>query len=109
MAGLGGIWVEALGDVALRLAPVNEAEALRLLDELKGRALLTGARGQAGIDLSAFASLIAEFSTWVAGTPWLEELDLNPVIANADGFVVVDARMRASAAPSGIAASHAKH
>jgi len=109
IAGLGGIWVEALGDVALRLAPVGEAEARRMLDELKGRALLTGARGQAGIDLSGFASLIAAFSKWVAGVPWLEELDLNPVIATADGFVVVDARMRASSALSAAAASHAKH
>jgi acetyltransferase len=109
MAGLGGIWVEALRDVALRLAPVDEDEALTMLDELKGRQLLAGSRGRPGIDLPAFAGLIADLSQWVASAPWLEELDLNPVIANADGFVVVDARMRVSAPPSDAHASHSKH
>jgi acetyltransferase len=109
MAGLGGIWVEALRDVALRLAPVDEDEALTMLDELKGRPLLAGSRGRPGIDLPAFAGLIADLSQWVASAPWLEELDLNPVIANADGFVVVDARMRVSAQPSDAHASHSKH
>jgi acetyltransferase len=109
MAGLGGIWVEALRDVALRLAPVDENEALTMLDELKGRPLLSGSRGRPAIDLPAFAGLIADMSRWVASAPWLEELDLNPVIANADGFVVVDARMRVSAQPSDAHTSHSKH
>lgn len=97
MAGLGGIWVETLGDVALRLAPFDEEEALAMLDELKGRALLSGSRGRPAIDRAVLASLIARLSDWIAGAPWLEELDANPVIANADGFVVVDVRMRVSA------------
>lgn len=97
MAGLGGVWVEALGDVALRLAPFDESEALRMLDELKGRSLLTGSRGRPAVDLPALARLIAALSEWVAGASWLEELDANPIIANADGLVIVDARMRASA------------
>jgi acyl-CoA synthetase (NDP forming) len=97
MAGLGGIWVEALGDVALRLAPFDEVEALAMLDELKGRALLTGSRGRPATDRIALASLIARLSQWIAAAPWLEELDANPVIANADGFFVVDVRMRVSA------------
>jgi acyl-CoA synthetase (NDP forming) len=97
MAGLGGIWVEALGDVALRLAPFDEVEALAMLDELKGRALLTGSRGRPVIDRIALASLIARLSQWIDAAPWLEELDANPVIANADGFFVVDVRIRVSA------------
>ena len=98
MAGLGGIWVEALGDIALRLAPFDEAEAASMLRELKGRSLLTGSRGRPSVDVAALARLIAELSQWVAGSPWLDELDLNPLIANADGFVIVDVRMRASPA-----------
>jgi acyl-CoA synthetase (NDP forming) len=98
MAGLGGIWVEALGDIALRLAPFDEAEAASMLRELKGRSLLTGGRGRAIGDVAALAHLIAELSQWIAGSPWLDELDVNPVIANADGFVIVDVRMRASPA-----------
>jgi acetyltransferase len=109
MAGLGGIWIEALGDVALRLAPFNDAEALSMLDELKGRSLLVGCRGQPAVDLPALAHLIAELSKWIAGAPWLEELDANPVIANADGFIIVDVRMRASANIPDDAAAQFQH
>jgi succinyl-CoA synthetase beta subunit len=109
MAGLGGIWVEALDDVALRLAPFNDAEALSMLDELKGRSLLMGCRGQPAVDLPALAHLIAELSKWIAGAPWLEELDANPVIANADGFIIVDVRMRASANAPDDAAAQFQH
>ena len=55
-----------------------------------------GEREQPAVDLPALASLIAELSKWIAGAPWLEELDANPVIANADGFIIVDVRMRVS-------------
>lgn len=97
MAGLGGVWVEALKDVALRLAPLEEVEVLTMLEELKGRALLAGIRGRPGVDLDALAGLVAGLSRWVAGATWVEELDLNPVIATENGFVAVDARIRASA------------
>jgi acyl-CoA synthetase (NDP forming) len=109
MAGLGGIWVEALDDVALRLAPFNDAEALSMLDELKGRSLLMGCRGQPAVDLPALAHLIAELSKWIAGAPWLEELDANPVIANADGFIIVDVRMRSTANAPDDAAAQFQH
>jgi len=101
MAGLGGVWVEVLGDVALRLAPFDEGEALSMLDELKARALLAGHRGGPVVDRPALAALIARFSHWIAGAAWLEELDANPIIADADGFTVVDVRIRAAAAPAG--------
>lgn len=109
MAGLGGIWVEALGDVALRLAPVSESEAVSMLDELKGRSLLTGGRGRPAVDIAALARLIAELSQWIAGSPWLDELDVNPLIANADGFVIVDVRMRVSAAAADRSATAKLH
>lgn len=97
MAGFGGIWVEALGDVALRLAPFDETEALSMLGALRGGPLLNGLRGQPAVDRAALARLIAALSKWVAAAPWLAELDVNPVIANADGLIIVDVRMRVSA------------
>jgi acyl-CoA synthetase (NDP forming) len=109
MAGLGGIWIEALGDVALRLAPIGEAEALAMVAGLKGQPLLTGGRGRPAVDRPALARLIARLSVWVASAPWLEELDANPVIANADGLVMVDLRMRASAIQSTAGQRRAHH
>ena len=94
MTGLGGIWVEALDDVALRLAPICDEEALSMFDDLKGRKLLDGFRGRSPIDLQRLAQLISRLSLWFCAAPWLEELDLNPVIAQGHGFMIVDARMR---------------
>jgi acyl-CoA synthetase (NDP forming) len=94
MAGLGGVWIEALEDMALRLAPVTAEEALAMLGELKGKKILSGFRGQAAVSVSRFAQLIADVSQWFGAAAWLGELDLNPVIANGDDFTIVDVRMR---------------
>lgn len=95
MVGLGGIWVEALKDVALRLAPVDAAGAYAMLEELKGYALLAGSRGHPGADIDALSELVARLSAFIAAADWVEEMDINPVIANADGLVAVDARVKA--------------
>jgi acetyltransferase len=94
VAGLGGIWVEALGDVAMRLAPFGPDEAASMLDELRGAALLDGGRGRPPVDRARLACLIADVSGFAARAPWLRELDINPLIATRDGVVAVDARIR---------------
>jgi acyl-CoA synthetase (NDP forming) len=91
MAGLGGIHIEVLKDVAFRSAPVTAAEAGQMLDELRGRALLGGVRGRRAVDRAALAQLISAVSCFgVAAGGRLDSLDLNPVIAGPDGAVAVD-------------------
>lgn len=91
MAGLGGIFVEVLKDVAFRTAPVTEAEALRMLDELKSSAILDGVRGRPAVDRAAVARLISAVSLFgAAAGERLQELDLNPVLAGPAGAVAVD-------------------
>ena len=94
MLGLGGVWVETLGDVALRLAPIDEAEARAMIGELKGAAVLDGLRGGATVDRDALASLVAGISCWFAAASWAQELDINPLIANEKSLQIVDARIR---------------
>ena len=94
MAGLGGVWTEILDDVALRLAPIEAEEARTMLDELKGQKVLSGFRGCPPIDVAGFARLIADLSQWFCAAIWLDELDLNPIIAHGDEFTIVDVRMR---------------
>jgi acetyltransferase len=91
MVGLGGIHIEVLKDVAFRQAPVTEAEAGRMLDELRGRALLDGVRGKPPVDRAALTRLVSAVSRFgaAAGTR-LKELDLNPVLAGRDGVTAVD-------------------
>ncbi|MEU5878319.1 acetate--CoA ligase family protein [Spirillospora sp. NPDC047279] len=97
LAGLGGVWTEVLHDTALRLAPITEADARAMLDELRGRALLDGFRGQPPVDRDALVKLLL-----AVGGPGgivetlgdrLVEFELNPVIASAGGAVAVDARL----------------
>jgi acyl-CoA synthetase (NDP forming) len=94
MAGLGGVWIEVLEDVALRLAPIDADEARVMLDELKGHKLFTGVRGRPPVDGVRLARLIADLSQWFCAAAWLGEVDLNPIIANGDEFTIVDVRMR---------------
>jgi acetate---CoA ligase (ADP-forming) len=93
VVGLGGIWVEALGDVALRLAPVSSADGYAMLDELRGSALLRGERGQPPVDRGALVRLLENVSQLALEHPDIAELDLNPVIASAHGCTAVDAKI----------------
>jgi acyl-CoA synthetase (NDP forming) len=92
--GLGGIWVEALDDVAVRIAPFTREDAASMLDELRGRALLDGARGRPAVDRAELSQLLAGLSQFVARAPWLAELDVNPIMATGPDLIAVDARMR---------------
>jgi acyl-CoA synthetase (NDP forming) len=91
MVGLGGVLAEVLDDVAIRLAPISTAVALEMLDELRGAALLAGARGASAVDRDAIAELVVGVGAFAADRPDVLEIDLNPVIATADGAIAVDA------------------
>lgn len=91
MVGLGGVFTEVLDDVAIRLAPLDRAEALAMLDELRGRPLLDGARGRPAVDREAVADLVVALAQLAWQRPDIVEVDLNPVIAGPDGALAVDA------------------
>jgi acetyltransferase len=93
VAGLGGVMAEALRDVSTRLAPVDIDEALEMLGELRGAALLGPFRGRPAVDILAVADVIARVSQLLVELPEVRELDLNPVLVSAEGegCVAVDA------------------
>ncbi len=93
LAGLGGVFVEVMQDTAVRLAPVNADEARAMLDQLRGRAILSGVRGSGPIDLESVVELIVTISRLVSQRPEISELDLNPVVAYSKGLKVLDARI----------------
>ena len=91
IVGLGGVLIEVFRDVVFRAAPVTEAEALRMLDELKCRVMLDGVRGKAPVDKKALAQMISAVSCFgAAAGPRLAELDLNPVFVGPQGATAVD-------------------
>jgi acetate---CoA ligase (ADP-forming) len=94
MVGLGGVLVEALGDVALAPVPLDHAAARALLDRLKGAALLGPFRGAPPTDTDALIELIVRLSQLAADHgDQIAEIDLNPVIVHAmgQGVSLVDA------------------
>jgi hypothetical protein len=91
MVGFGGTLAEVLDDVAVRLAPLDRAEALAMLDDLRGARVLAGVRGRPAIDRAAVASMLVALGRLAGDRPDLLEVDLNPVIASETGAVAVDA------------------
>ncbi|MEV5498825.1 acetate--CoA ligase family protein [Nonomuraea fuscirosea] len=94
LAGLGGVWTEALRDTALRLCPIAEEDARRMLASLRGADLLRGWRGGPPVDVDAVVKLL--MTVGGPGGLWerldLGEFELNPVIAGPSGVIAVDAR-----------------
>jgi acetyltransferase len=92
--GLGGVFVEVLADIAIRIPPITVLEARRALDSLKGRAILYGVRGASANDIEAIAEMASRLS-WLAYDlgDEIAEMDLNPVVVLPDrqGALAVDA------------------
>ncbi len=94
MLGWGGVMVELMGDVVHRPAPVDRAEAIRMIESLRAAPLLRGFRGGAGMDVGPLAELVAQLSSLaLSGRDRIAEIELNPVILHADGsgLTVADA------------------
>ena len=91
VAGLGGVLAEVLDDVAIRLGPVDLDEAGAMLDELRGAAILRGARGRPGIDRAAVVAAIVGLGRLLIEDPSILEVDANPVISGRGGTAAVDA------------------
>jgi len=99
MFGMGGIFVEALRDVVMRLNPLLDTDAEQMIHEVKMFQLLEGVRGQAPRDLSALAEAILRVSQLAERHPRITEMDLNPLLALEQGAVAIDARLQVSASP----------
>ena len=93
MFGLGGIFVEAFRDVVFRIAPIDERQACRMLDLLRGSAALGAIRGHAPVDRAALAGVLQRLSQLALDFPEIIELDINPLIAHPRGVIAVDARV----------------
>ncbi len=92
--GAGGVAVEVMKDVAVRLTPVSHDEAGELVRGLRIYPLLTGFRGAPMMDVKSLQELIVRVSFMAEDLPEIAELDCNPVIVHPQGAVVVDARVR---------------
>lgn len=89
--GLGGVFVEVLHDVALRLLPVDEAQVRRMLGELRGAAVLTGARGARPVDLDRVAGVVTAIAAAATRLgPALRTLEINPLRVDGSDVEALD-------------------
>ena len=93
MFGLGGVFVEVMKDVSFRVVPIEASDAEDMINEIKGKKLLEGYRGQEPADVAYLQQMLVKLSDLVNETPEIEEIDMNPVFCYKDGAVVVDARI----------------
>jgi acetate---CoA ligase (ADP-forming) len=92
MFGLGGVFVELFEDVSFRVPPFDAAEARRMIDEVRGSALLRGARGRPKADMKALVDTIMKVQRLaVDNADQLVELDINPLAVLPKGVVALDA------------------
>lgn len=94
LCGLGGIFVEVLGDVSSGLAPLTFSEADSMIRSLRSYKIIKGTRGRQGTDEKKFAEIIVRLSTLLRYATEIKELDLNPLIGSPLSVTVVDARIR---------------
>ena len=90
--GLGGIFVEVLKDVSLRICPISRKDAREMVREIKGRPLLEGARGRKKVNLKALEDNLLKVSKLMQREK-VKELDLNPVVAVGNKVKAIDARV----------------
>jgi acetyl coenzyme A synthetase (ADP forming)-like protein len=91
--GMGGIYTETLRDISLRIAPLEQNEAMAMIHDLKAYPILKGVRGQAACDLNGLADLLVSFSRLPFLYPEIAEVDLNPVFLFTDHLLVGDVRV----------------
>jgi acetate---CoA ligase (ADP-forming) len=92
--GAGGTATELLKDVAVRITPITQGEAGRMVRSLRTFPQLDGYRGAPRADVGALEDVLLRVSALVEAHPEVAEMDLNPLIVKPDGAVAVDARIR---------------
>ena len=93
LCGLGGIFVEVLKDVSSGLAPLSYAEVYSMIHSLRGYKIIKGTRGQKALNEQKYAEIIVRLSTLLRFATEIKEIDLNPLLADEQEVVTVDARI----------------
>ena len=96
MFGLGGVLVEALGDVVFRMPPIDSRQAHDMLAGIRGTKLLDELRGEPAVDRNLLADAVRRIAQLGHDFPQIVEMDANPLLASADSVIALDARVQLS-------------
>ena len=97
--GLGGILVEVLKDITFRLAPATTDDAQSMLNSIQAAEVLDGVRGSEAINRGALTTIIVKVSELISDFPEIQEIDLNPVLADGKGATAVDSLISVDFSP----------
>lgn len=90
MFGLGGIFVEILNDVSLRIAPLSKREAMKMVKEIKGYKILSGWRGKSPLAVEKIVEILLNLSNLSLENPKIKEIDLNPIFVDEKKALAAD-------------------
>ncbi|MDA1209018.1 MAG: acetate--CoA ligase family protein [bacterium] len=93
MVGLGGIYTELFADAVFRIAPIDEREGYKMLQELKSWKLLLGMRGQLQSDIEGVVQALVALSELMEECPSISEIDFNPILVSSEGVIFADAKI----------------
>jgi len=93
MFGLGGIFIEVIQDVSLRIAPIGKKEAMEMIKEIRGYKILEGYRGKDPVNVDEIADIMVNISNLSVSEERISSIDFNPVIANKKGVWIADLRI----------------
>ncbi|MFA5228676.1 MAG: acetate--CoA ligase family protein [Candidatus Paceibacterota bacterium] len=93
MFGLGGIFIEIIKDVSLRVVPIDKNEAIKMIKEIKGFKILDGLRGGEKVDINKLADMLVNISNLSLKEENIKSIDFNPVIINKSNALVTDFRI----------------
>lgn len=93
MFGLGGVMVEAMGDVTFCVAPMSEYDAAAMPNSIKGRQLLNGFRGSPPVNHASISNAILAVGQIMMDLPEISDLDINPLRVDPSGAIALDARV----------------
>jgi acetyltransferase len=92
--GIGGVFVEVIGDIVARPLPATPFDVRSMIDDLEGRSLLDGSRSLSPVDEDRLVDFLLGFADFLIERPEIAEIDLNPVVASESGLTVLDADIR---------------
>lgn len=92
--GLGGTSVEIYNDTAIRMAPIQPDDVVSMVDSLRARQVFKGYRNRPGVNMEVLVPFVVKFSRLIMDLePWVDSMDLNPVICTRNRCVIADARI----------------
>ena len=94
LVGIGGVFLELIGDISVGLSPLNRGEVKNMIRQLKGYKIIAGYRGKPGVDEEALITMVMQVCALLEAAPEIKEMDINPIIGYGADLKATDVRIK---------------